>query len=47
MFRINHLYNNSLFKAGVLIGSGVAFIISGTIMMTLGYYSLIKYGFEK
>jgi hypothetical protein len=48
MFGVFHLYNNnSLFKAGVLIGSGFAFMISGALMGTIGCYSMIKYGFEK
>jgi hypothetical protein len=47
MTTIYHYYNNNnLFKAGFLIGAGLAFMISGTMFSVLGSYHMIKYGFE-
>ena len=48
MLTIYHYYNNNhLFKAGFLIGAGIAFMISGTVLSLLGSYHMINYGFEK
>jgi hypothetical protein len=48
MYSVFHLYkNNNLFKAGFLIGSGFAFMLSGSIFVMTGGYSIIKYGFQK
>jgi hypothetical protein len=42
MLRVFHLYNNNrVFKAGVLIGSGFAFMIGGALMATIGCYIMI------
>jgi hypothetical protein len=42
----NHFNNHHLFRSGFLIGSGIAFIISGSIYLLFGSYYMIKYGFE-
>ena len=39
--------NNNLFKASFLIGSGFAFMLSGSIFVMVGGYTIIKNGFQK
>lgn len=39
--------NNNLFRSGVLIGSGLAFMLSGSIFVIVGGYTIIKIGFQK
>ncbi len=43
----NYFIHNKLFKAGFLIGAGLAFTICGSVIMLLGNYQIIKYSFEK
>ena len=43
MYKIRDYYNNSnLFRVGFLIGTGLAFIISGSIIIILGFNNMIK-----
>ena len=48
MHTIFHLYkNNTMFKAGILIGSGLAFMLAGSIFVMIGGYTMIKHGLKK
>lgn len=48
MYKFHDYYNNNnLFKEGFLIGSGFAFIISGSICILIGALKIINNGLEK
>lgn len=44
---INFYKNNNMFKAGFLIGSGLAFMLAGSIFVLIKGYTMIKMDCKK